>query len=157
MTSVFNPSQFLNITVAGGERFDTSRVPPPEGEYFALVSKVAGRELKLDGGETRPIMAVSWELEDEGKKIHAITGREKNIVGQDIFLDITPTGELDRGKGMNPDLGRLLEALGLNGKQWSPMGLQGLRAKVLVTHRTTPDGNVMAQIRKVMSQRETAA
>jgi hypothetical protein len=149
--SVFNPSQFLSTTFPGGEKLDTVRIPPPEGEYHASVIKVAGRAWKNEEtNQEQPYMDVSWELEDLEGKIKAITGRDKNVVVQGIALDLTPEGNIDRSKGQNVGLGRLLEAVGLNGKKWSPTGLQGMRARVLVTHRSTDQGP-MAQIRKVLS------
>jgi hypothetical protein len=136
--SVFNPQQFLHTTVDGGEKFSTTRIVPPEGEYLALVDDITAEEVTFNDQKVARIN-VSWELLDEDGEIKKITHRDKNTVRQRIRLDLLSNGELDRSAGMNDALGRFLTAIGMNGKRYDWLGLKGLQAKVLVTHTLRDD------------------
>jgi hypothetical protein len=127
----------------------TQATPVPEGEYIGRVEKIDFRVITTRNNEERPILRVSWIPEDGDGRIKEATGRDRSIVSQDIWLDMTPEGNLDMGKGMNVSLGRLREIFHQNtpGKPWGFNQLIGNVAKVLVTHRQDDKGNVFAEVK----------
>lgn len=147
--STFNADMFLNTQVQGA--MSTVSIPVPEGQWRAQIIKIGARRLEAqDDKEERKILDVTWEmLDDEPKQV---TGQDKPMARQSIFLDFTPEGALDLSKGKNVQLGKLREALGQNrdGREWSFRQLQGGMAVVSVSHR--PDektGEVFADVKKV--------
>ena len=139
--SVFDPDTFLSSTTT--EASSTEYVPVPEGEYLAVVTKVAARAT-----ERAKILDVTWEIDDEAVK--AETGLEHPTVRQSVFLDVNEQGALETGKGKNVDLGRLREAVGQNtpGQPWSPTMLEGQVARVRVAHRMY-EGRTYADVKGV--------
>lgn len=137
---MFDPDSFLSTPVEGS--LDTTFTPVPEGEYTASVSKFNFRTPK-----DSVILEVFWEVDDE--TVRQETGMDNPTVRQSIFLDVTPDGGLDMGKGKNVQLGRLREAVGQNGPEpWTPGMLEGAVARVKVTH-TINNGNVYANVSSV--------
>lgn len=132
--SHFDPDAFLNSTVSGAN--DTKITPVPEGEYAAIVDEIMPRRSK-DGNST--MIDVKWKIMDSS--LSASIGRDNISVRQTVFLDMTPNGTLDMGKGKNVQLGKLREAVGLNDpmKPFSPSMLRGMTAKVRVTQRPDPN------------------
>lgn len=130
----------------------TESVPCPEGEYVARIEKIEPRVMTTKNGD-RAILTVHWAPSDGDGRIKAATGRDNVLVRQDIWLDMTEEGNLDMGKGMNVTLGRLRETFGQNtpGKPWGFGMLAGNVAKILVTHRTTDDGRVFAEVKSFTS------
>jgi hypothetical protein len=66
-----------------------------------------------------------------------------------VWLDITPQGSLDMGRGKNVHLNRLREAFNQNrpGQPWNPMMLVGQAARVQTKHAQGDKGtfvNVVA-------------
>jgi len=118
-------------------------VPVPDGEYLALTQPVddaAFREFDITKGERAGTkgygMKVKCQIQDE--KLKEQIGREPSVV-YDMFLDTTPTGGLDFGKQRNVKLGRLLEAVGLNGKPWNFQMLGNQLVKVRTKQRMDGD------------------
>lgn len=149
MASTFNADMFLNTNVNGS--MSTVTIPVPEGNWKAQITKLGARKLEAkDGQEERTILDVTWEmLDDEPKRV---TGQDKPMARQSVWLDFTPEGALDLSKGKNVQLGKLREALGQNrdGRDWSFRQLQGGLAVVSVSHR--PDqtsGEIFADVKKV--------
>ena len=73
-------------------------------------------------------------------------------VSQQFFLDLTDSGKLDKSEGRNVDLGRLLKAVGLQGKSWSPGTLVGQRSLVHVKNvpiKDSVDGDVRSEVKGV--------
>lgn len=114
----------------------TDFVPVPVGEYFAIVDKVEARQVQgtKDTSKTYTFINIMWSIEDPNVK--ALLGREKVTVRQEFGLEFTEAGGIDRGKGKNVQLGRTLEALGLNkpGEPWNFDQFTGRQAKVSVKH-----------------------
>lgn len=141
MASVFNPDTFLNTTTTDAN--ETTYTPVPEGEWQAVI-----KEIKPRAAKENALLDIIWGV-DEQEVIDA-TGMKNPIVRQSIFLDITDTGALDKGKGKNVQLGKLREAVGQNqnGKPWQPGMLVGQVAKIKVTHRMY-EGEPQAEVRGV--------
>lgn len=133
--TVFDPEAFLNETIEGAN--DTQYQTVPAGEYTGMIEKIdmpQGRTTK-DGNPIYPL-DIMWVLLDEDLK--ASLGRDKIIVRQSVFLDITEAGGLDMGKGKNVPLGKLREALGLNSSGFSLRQLSGA-GPALVNVSEEPD------------------
>lgn len=141
MSSVFNPDTFLNTTTTDAN--ETSYTPIPEGEWKAQIKKIEPR-----GAKEAALLDVFWGV-DEPEVVEQ-TGMASPIVRQSVFLDITETGGLDKGKGKNVQLGKLREAVGQNqnGKPWQPGMLIGQVAKIKVVHRMYLDAP-QAEVRGV--------
>lgn len=137
--SMFDPTQFLDLTIEGEN--STVAVPPPVGEFPAMIDKVDVRQwTKRDDPTVSGLtLEVFWAIEDAGVK--EMLGRDKVLVKQGIMLDITEAGGLDMGKGKNVGLGRLRAACNLNnpGQAFSFQQLPGQMAKVTVSHRPDKD------------------
>lgn len=135
--SVFDPDTFLNTEIAGA--IDTTIIPVPEGEYPAQVANAPRfRTIDTKDGE-RHVMDVSWLVDDENVK--KVTGLERPMCRQTVFLDITEEGGLDISKGKNRQLGLLREAVGQNsaGRPWAPAMLEGQTAHVRIEHSPNPN------------------
>ena len=145
---MFNPDQFLDMTITDAN--STKTVPVPVGEYTALVSDVKCRQWqsKADPSKSGLTLDVTWEIDDAAVK--QLLGREKVTVKQGIMLDLTESGGMDMGKGRNVGLGRLREALDLNrpGVAFSFSMLPGRLAKVSVSHRIDGE-NIYAEVKSV--------
>ena len=111
--SAFDPELFQNTTQEA--EFSTEEIPVPEGEYNAAIASVKPRQ----GGDS-VMLDLFWKIDSPG-----IEDADGRMSKQTIFLDINDGGQLDFGKGKNVQLGRLLAALNLNGKPWTPQGLKG--------------------------------
>lgn len=145
----FDADSFLNSAISGSN--STKIIPCPQGEFFAVIEKLAARQTQsTDGTQTRVILDVIWLVEDDGAR--QATGREQVQVKQGIFLDLDAQGGVDMSEGKNVQLGRLREALGLNGGEaFSFNMLPGRTAKILVSHRPDPKDaeNVFADVKAV--------
>ena len=131
--SAFDPEEFMNTQVKGA--IDTTIIPVPEGEYLGqIVGQLKTRTLE-DG---TVVMDVSWEILDD--KVKEITGLDRPICRQGVWLDLTDEGGLDLSKGKNRGIGLLREAVGQNTeKAWAPSMLMGQTATVRVEH--SPNAN----------------
>lgn len=122
--SVFDPEAFLDSSVEG--EMDDHLTPVPPGDRPGQVKSVQKpKEITTDAGDIYYLMEVIWHITDDESK--QATGRDEPTCRQTIFLDITPEGSLDLGKGKNVQLGALRTAVGQNkkGKKWSPQLLVG--------------------------------
>lgn len=132
--SMFDPNQFLNMTVE--EANSTEFIPVPVGDFAAQVDKVELRPWakKDDPSVAGLALDLTWDIQDASVK--ELMGRDKVTVKQSIMLDLTESGGLDMGKGRNVGLGRVRAATGLNapGQPFSFLMLQGRMAKVHVAH-----------------------
>lgn len=149
---MFDPSQFLDMTIEGDN--STVAIPVPAGEFAAIIDKVDVRQwTKRDDPTVSGLtLEVFWAIEDDGVK--EMLGRDKVLAKQGIMLDITEAGGLDMGKGKNVGLGRLRAACNLNnpGQAFSFQQLPGQFAKVTVTHRTDKDDpeKIYAEVKTVV-------
>ena len=122
---MFNPEEFMNTTTEG--EFSTQRELVESGEYSAIVEQL---EAKTVGDRNLPIISVRYKLINTGQE-----GLDGRIIFDTIWLDVDDAGNLMRGPGKNIRLGQLLEAVGMNGKAWSPGQLQGQPVLVAVGQR----------------------
>ncbi len=144
---LFDPDSFMTAQQEGN--LSTQRLVITPGVYPACIENVDIKSGEKDEREWAAL-DVTWQVEDEGVK--AALKREVVKVHQQFFLDLTEGGDLDRAEGRNVDLGRLLKAVGLHGKNWSPADLTGRRALVHVKGipiKDSPDGDVRSEVRGV--------
>ena len=132
--SNFDPEAFMGTETT--DDMDTQVIPIPEDEYTAVVEKVEARLTKVDNVE-KPVLEVTWLIDDTDGSVQKATGRDKNTVRQSIWLDVNESGALATGPGKNIGLGRLREVFGQNkaGKAWNPNMLTGNPARILVNQR----------------------
>lgn len=145
----FDPQSFLDASIT--DAMDTKIIPCPQGEFLAVIEKIAPRQWTSgDGTKAGIALDVTWMIDDQGVK--DFLGRDTVTVKQQVFLDITDDGKLETGTGKNVGLGRLRDALGLNepGKAFSFNMLPGQMAKVVVGHRNGKTAeDIFADITKV--------
>lgn len=130
-TAAWDPSQFLNQPQAGNIQTKYIRVEP--GEYPAVISKLDYRTLpkKDKPSELSHILDVIYMVDDERQR--EVTGMKEPTVRQSIFLDLVD-GKLDRSTNKNIQLGRLLDAVGLNDRpEWVFNDLIGRACFIVVT------------------------
>lgn len=150
MSTIFDPIQFASMTFTDAN--DTEFVVVPIGDWSATIKKaeIARWESK-DRSKSGLKLSVQWTITDSA--VIAETGRNEPMVRQEIMLDLTENGGLDKGRGQNVNLGRLRAAVGLNtpGQDFAFPMLVGRQARIQVSHR--PDdrnpGSVFAEVRAV--------
>lgn len=139
---MFSPEEFMNTTVEG--EFETKRTLVPVGEYTAMIESL---EAKTVGDDNKPILSVKYKLVNTGDE--ETDGR---FVYDTVWLDVDDRGSLMRGPDKNLKLGQILEAVGLNGKPWSPGMLQGqvimIQVNQSLNKRTNEDENRVGRIAK---------
>ena len=121
--SVFDPDAFAQTAVDGA--MDDHLTPCPHGDRKGQIDKFVTRQFDSEkDGNTYTVMDVFWHiLDDESKKV---TGMDKPLCRQSIFLDWTQEKGLDNSKGKNIQLGALRTAVNQNsGKKWHPNMLNG--------------------------------
>jgi hypothetical protein len=143
---VFDPEQFLNSTFT--EQLDTRLIPPPVGEFPGICGEPSTRESNAKDGSGRVYTWFDTPIELDDPAVKEVTGRDKTIVRYSVSLDLKEDGSLDRSKGKNIGLGRLLEAVGLKGQSWSPKAIQGRPLKAKIGHKFV-DGEIMAEVKGV--------
>lgn len=138
---MIDANTFSNLVVT--ESMDTTLSPIPAGEHPAYI-----KDQKLRQQKEYWILDVTWVATDQAS-IDA-TQRDEPTVRQSIFLDFTPEGALDTGKGKNIQLGKLREAVNQNqkGKAWSPGMLVGASAIINITHEVYKE-NLQANVKGV--------
>lgn len=147
--SSFDPEAFLNAQQQGANA--TQFKPCPAGEYPAVADDVKPREwVSQEKGTSGVALDVFWSIDSDA--VRNELGREKVIVVQGIFLDLTPSGALDMGENKNVRLGQLREAVGLNdpNQPFSFGMIRGKAAKVKVEHeiyKNAPMAKVTGAVR----------
>lgn len=140
---MFNEDDFMNNTTEG--EMSTEFTPIPEGEFQAFIKGVKVRSgVSEKTGSEWAVLDVTWSIDDAG--VAEETGLDNPTCRQSVFLDLTPEGGLDYGKGKNIQLGRLREAVGQNSGAWSPSMLEGSAAIVKVEHRIY-EGKTFADVK----------
>lgn len=131
--SAFDPTTFMQTAI--NEPNDTKFESCPPGEFNAVISKIEIKEItsKKSGKLVYPC-ELTWNVLDE--KVKAELGRDNVTVRQSLWIDFTDSGSLDMGKGKNVGLGKLREALGMNGPGFSFAKLEGAGpARISVAER----------------------
>lgn len=153
--STFNPEAMMDTQIE--ESMSTESIPVPEAD--AAPGYVAEKGVKLnqytnqEKGTVTTICNVNWVIDtDEAREV---TGRERPIAQQTIFLDLDENGYLDTSKGANVALGRLRDALGLNepGQPFTFRMLEGKQAKLRIKHEIRNIGGMdvtVASVRGVL-------
>lgn len=126
----FNSDDFLNQQEVT-DKFETSFSPIPAGEYMGMITKREAKvQPKPDGSGDWTILDITWQIDDA--RARDATGMQSPTLRDSVFLDME-NGKLATGKNKNVGLGRLLEALGINGQPGNPFNnMVGKIAKVQV-------------------------
>lgn len=121
----FDSETFLNSQTAD-TAFSTQFSPIPAGEYIGMITGLAAKEQpKKDNTGVFTIVDITWQVDDARAK--EATGRDAPTLRDSLFLDME-NGKLATGKNANIGLGRLLDALGLNGQPGNPF--QMMKGKI---------------------------
>ena len=133
--STFDKNLFLGQQTTEAGSTEYTPIPINELGYQAQIEKIDARQEQIKG-ETATMLDVTYTIMDNDGSVEAATGLKKNSVRQTYFLDLSPNGGLDMGKGKNVQLNKLRDILGQNiqGKPWSPQMLVGQYIKVKVKH-----------------------
>lgn len=129
---MFSPEEIMQVETQGS--MSTEFINVPDDEYLAVIDDV-----KIRTPQESVILDIFWQLDDADGKLAELTGRDKNIVRQSIFLDMLESGGFDMGKGKNVYLGKLREALNQNTGAWSPRMLLGQAARIRTAQRIFED------------------
>lgn len=141
----FNINKILESTTTAP--LDTLIEPPAAQDYDAVFDQITEKNFRtLPGQNGEPDrLIVSLPLELRGPEAEAEEerlGRKPLTVRKDVWLDMTPEGDLDFGPNKNVDLGRVREAVGQNqeGVSWNLTRLNGAGpVRITLTHRLDKD------------------
>ena len=113
---MFNPDQFLDMTITDSN--STQTVPVPVGEYTALVSDVKCRQWqsKADPSKSGLTLDVTWEVDDAAVK--QLLGRDKVTVKAKAI------------KGKASDLKMVAQGCADSGVCYPPVNSDGTSTKV---------------------------
>lgn len=144
MTSPFDPATFAQMTFT--EANSTESFPVPVGEWPGLITKCEITAWQSKANPEKAGLKYTLLVEIEDPAVQAVTGRPKNSVRVERMLDLTDSGGLDFGKGMNVNLGRDREAVRLNapGQPFNFDMFVGRPCKVAVKHREY-EGRLLAE------------
>lgn len=141
--SNFDPDVFLSSTIDA--KLDTRLIPVPADEYTAMLEDIRPRLTQGKDGTEYLVFDIVWSIDDVQLKTKL--GRDKVTCRQSIFLDRTPDGSIDVGKGRNVQLGRLREAVGQNhAGAWAPSMLKGSAARIKVVHEADKNGEIYDKV-----------
>jgi hypothetical protein len=135
--STFDPNAFLQTTYT--ESMATQYVPIPEG-IFNVTTGQPSVAHGISEKNQQPWYRLDLPLTVDSDEVRQAMGREEVKTKFTIMLDIDENGHLARGIGRNVQLGRLREALGLNGEgeDFSLPMLGGRACKAAFQHRANP-------------------
>lgn len=140
---LFDPEAFLQGSIE--TEFDADYTPIEEGDYNGVIQKVDTNSGTSEKGPWA-VLNITWMISQEG---HEEDGRQAR---QSLFLDIDENGRLLAGKNKNVRLGKLLEALNLRGRPWSPAQLEGMVASINISNRDGKgayEGQIFSEVSKV--------
>ena len=132
--SVFDPTTFAQMTFTDANSTET--VPIPVGDQLMDIEKVEIKSWQKKDDPSVAGLKCVLTLKTEDAEIATLTGGKINRVFYEMMLDLTPTGGLDFGKGMNVRLGRAREACNLN-RPGAPFGFDmfiGHQVKAAISH-----------------------
>ena len=149
MTSIFDPSAFLDATITEPS---TKRSPLPAGrDFVGIIGEVKARtwQGKADPTKSGVVMDIPLEI-DLSAYPDVQIGATKVTLTDGIMLDTTESGMIDTSPGKNGKLRRYREALGMNkaGEPFSFRAMQGRVVKVKISHRTY-EGDIFDQVDSV--------
>lgn len=131
MTSVFDPSTFLDATITEAL---VKRPPLPVQDYTAVIGEVKARQWTSTKGEGRT--GIAWDVPltlEIPPEIQASLGlTQATITLKDsIMLDLTESGMIDLGLGKNNGLRKYREACDLN-KPGEPFSARMMTGRVVL-------------------------
>lgn len=131
----FDPKSLLTTTVKAKLDTRIPAIPLDDGdEFMAVCSKIDARVIKSSKtGEEYCSLDTNWEIMDD--RVREKTNLEKPTARYSFLLEVDPVKGLVVGPAKNVKLGRLLEACGIHGKEWSLSMLEGSTAYVKIRHR----------------------
>lgn len=158
-----NPQDFLNQTY--DEPNSTKLILPPEDEYNATIHSLNDPNIFTykrgpNIGKPGMMLNVNWLIDDRDGKVEAVTNRASNVVRLGVSLDCKwdAAGNfagLDMRPGVNLQLGRLREAVNLNGPGFSFGKFIGKAATIQVKHKADEreghEGEFQAEVSGVTS------
>jgi hypothetical protein len=154
MSNLFDTDNFLGSS-AGGV-LSTERTLIPIGTYpDCTVSDLKLNHGTYENGEKAgdkwARLNIIYEIHDDA--VRNELDRAKVLVSGGIFLDITPEGALDNGRGKNVRLGKLKAALGLNGANDTWQDFLGKRVVLTIGHGVNKkDGSATEEVLGVAGQ-----
>lgn len=147
----FDMTALMNATTeAAGS---TEYLLVPEGEEILGTLKVdASDGEKLfhkweKNGRTGLMLKVAFESTEP--MVKKLINRDKLVVNCKIGLDLTESGALDMGPGMNVPLNKLREACGLNrpGQRFSFASLNGQQVRAVMKQRKGDDDKLYQDVK----------
>lgn len=139
---MFDKNSFLGTQTDQAGSTEYTPIPETEEGYPAVIEKIDARQDMINN-EVATMIDVTWLLSDLDGSLELATGLKKNTVRQTFFVDLTPVGGLDMGKGKNVALNKLRDMFGQNvtGKPWAPNMLVGQTARVKVKQTMSQKGD----------------
>lgn len=136
----FDPSELLEMSF--GDDFNTRATPFPEGECYARVKSITGKEVTTKTGDAAIVVETIFVTDDD--VIKQATKMNEPSVRYSIFLELVPGTKRVMTKDDNPNanlkLGRLKMALGVKaGKKFRLNDLVGLACYIKTKQRLDPE------------------
>lgn len=143
--SIFNAEALKQVVIEGA--MDTEAIPFPIMEAVVAVVK----SFTIEAIKDKVKLTVIWNC--NAPEVAEVTGREDNNIRQNVWLDLTASGNLDLGRGKNVGLGKLRTALGQNdpSEPWGFGHIVGQVAKLRTSQRLGDDGTIYAEVKNVFS------
>lgn len=139
----FDPQTFLNTQF---DEVSDQRIPFPAGDYLGTIEKVDAASGKVS--KPGPNQGKDWyRMEVTFRPVGAAAEEAAKAVGlqgiptirYSIMLNLDDNGKLLRGPNENPNLGKLLSAVNLNGNNWMPSQLMGQSCTIRVAHSSNSE------------------
>ncbi len=139
----FDAAALLNATTTNAGSTEFLLLPTDE-EFVAnlRVDSDPAKAFKQGVKDGRDWLMLNVQVELSGARIaELLAGRDKRTIQWGIPLDVTPSGGLDMGKGMNVTLNKLREAVGQRkeGSKWGVSDLNGQTIRVKIKQRKVDD------------------
>lgn len=146
----FDPESILDISIEESNSTEVILIPETD-EILGLIESEKSIEVKqynnAETGKTTTVLNVTYLLDDE--ELKKLIGRDKPMIRQSVFIDLTEDGRIDTADGRNVGLGLLREAIGKNEGAFSFRDLVGQVLTLRIKHREDKDGVTRAEVRSV--------
>lgn len=158
MSSIFDPSVFLDAqTTESNEKRANIPVDNPDstdGLYAALIGEIKTDSGTIGKGDRtgQPWISMVIPLRLQlGSAVQGLGLSAEFTVTDRAFLDLTPQGTLDQGKGKNNSQRKYREAAGLNkpGEPFAWRMLTGKMVKVKIVHELY-EGNLIEKVNQIL-------